>query len=89
MDATAIVNCETGQIVHRDMNPDEDAQRQKDLVEHAKQQQERQQEEAAAEGVIAAVAQQLKMPVDDLKAAFRVGKRTPKADPNKKPKART
>lgn len=86
MDTIAIVNCKTGDVLHREMTPDENTQRQKDIAEHEKHQQDRQTEEDAREDVLTQVAQALKVPADDLKAAFRVGKRTdkPKKDKNSK-----
>jgi hypothetical protein len=85
MDTTAIVNCKTGDVLNREMTPDENTQRQKDIAEHEKQQQDQQAEEAVHEGVFTQIAQVLKVPVSDLKAAFRVGKR---AGQSKKDKSR-
>lgn len=83
MPETVIVNCGEGTIERRELTPDEDAQRQKDIADHQRHQQVCQQEDAAREGVLTAMATKLGVPVDDLKSTLGVGRRQRPKDPQR------
>jgi hypothetical protein len=74
------LDCATGHVEHRDMTPDELAALQ-ELRDGSKRLVQAQKDaDDARDAVLATVAQKTGVPVDDLKRAFRAGRRddTPK-----------
>jgi len=70
MDEIVIVDCETGEAIRREMNPEEQAQRQADIAEHERVMTARAEQTAGHHEVLSAVAASAGVSVDDLKAAL-------------------